>query len=76
MPICDGYDATRHIRTKMKNAKVIIIALTADSTNAAKSKCLAVGMNDYFLKPITTKTLEEMLYKWLSTTHNDGERRS
>ena len=75
MPLCNGYDATQHIRTKMNNTTVVIIALTANSTNAAKEKCIAVGMNDYFVKPITMKTLSEMLHKWLPTLPiNDGER--
>lgn len=76
MPLCDGYDATKHIRTKMNNTTVIIIALTANSTNAAKDKCIAVGMNDYFTKPITRKTLSEMLHKWLPTTLNESGDRS
>lgn len=50
MPLCNGYDATEHIRTKMKNKDVIIIALTANSTNEAKERCIAAGMNDYFNK--------------------------
>jgi CheY-like chemotaxis protein len=58
----------------MKQTDVIIIALTADSTNDAKKRCLDVGMNDFFIKPITTKTIDEMLHKWLDTTHNDGEK--
>jgi CheY-like chemotaxis protein len=75
MPLCSGYDATTHIRTKMLNNTVIIIALTANSTNAAKDKCLSVGMNDYFTKPITQKTLSEMLHKWLPTLKvEDGTR--
>jgi CheY-like chemotaxis protein len=74
MPLCNGYDATEHIRTNMKQTDVVIIALTADSTNDAKKRCLAVGMNDFFIKPITTKTVDEMLHKWLTTTHNDGNK--
>jgi CheY-like chemotaxis protein len=74
MPLCNGYDATHHIRNSMEQSDVIIIALTADSTNDAKKRCLAVGMNDFFIKPITTKTVDEMLHKWLTTTHNDGAK--
>lgn len=74
MPLCNGYDATQHIRTKMGQTEVVIIALTADSTNDAKRRCLAVGMNDFFIKPITTKTVDEMLHKWLTTTPNDGDK--
>jgi CheY-like chemotaxis protein len=74
MPICTGYDATRHIRNKMGRNDVIIIALTANTTNDAKKKCLSVGMNDFFVKPITTKTVDEMMHKWLTTTPNDGKK--
>jgi len=74
MPLCNGYDATHHIRNNMEQKDVIIIALTADSTNDAKKRCLAVGMNDFFVKPITTKTVDEMLRKWLTTTHNEGAK--
>ncbi|KAJ3160467.1 hypothetical protein HDU88_007967 [Geranomyces variabilis] len=28
-------------------------------------RCIATGMDDYFTKPITMKTLAEMLHKWL-----------
>jgi CheY-like chemotaxis protein len=74
MPLCNGYDATQHIRTKMGQTEVVIIALTADSTNDAKKRCLAVGMNDFFTKPITTTMVDGMLRKWLKITHNDEEK--
>jgi CheY-like chemotaxis protein len=38
MPLCNGYDATHHIRNSMEQSDVIIIALTADSTNDAKKR--------------------------------------
>jgi len=63
MPEMDGYEATIHIREKMKDS-IAIIALTANSTNDAKKKCRAVGMNDFFTKPITIQTLSEMIHKW------------
>ncbi|KAI8584894.1 CheY-like superfamily [Geranomyces variabilis] len=65
MPVLDGYDAACHIRTVLKNTTVIIVALTANSTNTARQRCIAAGMDDYFTKPITIKTLTEMLHKWL-----------
>ncbi|KAJ3134982.1 hypothetical protein HDU90_004307 [Geranomyces variabilis] len=65
MPVMDGYEATRHIRTELKNATVKIVALTANSTNEARQRCIATGMDDYFTKPVTMKTLAEMLHKWL-----------
>lgn len=77
MPRCNGYDATEHIRQNLRNSEVIIIALTANSTEAAKQRCLKVGMNDFFTKPITMQTLSEMLCKWLSHEQgheNEGRR--
>ncbi|KAJ3160747.1 hypothetical protein HDU88_007853 [Geranomyces variabilis] len=65
MPVMDGYQATEHIRTKLKDTTVKIVALTANSTNEARQRCMATGMDDYFTKPITMKTLAEMLHKWL-----------
>ena len=62
MPVMNGYDATEKIREF--DSVTVIIALTANSTNEAKIKCKVVGMNDYFTKPLTIKTLEEMLHKW------------
>ncbi|KAJ3147750.1 hypothetical protein HDU89_005109 [Geranomyces variabilis] len=65
MPIMSGYEATKHIRHELKNTTLKIVALTANSTNEARQRCIEVGMDDYFTKPITMKTLAEMLYKWL-----------
>ncbi|KAI8819085.1 CheY-like superfamily [Fimicolochytrium jonesii] len=76
MPIMDGYDCTTHIRNKLNNHSIKIIALTANSTNNAKQRCTSVGMNDFFTKPITLKTLSEMLHKWLPTTVNLGAKES
>ncbi|KAI9001879.1 CheY-like superfamily [Gaertneriomyces semiglobifer] len=74
MPVMDGYDCTSYIRTTLNDHDIKIIALTANSTNDAKKRCISVGMNDFFTKPITLKTLSEMLHKWLPTTVNLGEK--
>ncbi|KAJ3278523.1 hypothetical protein HK104_002256 [Borealophlyctis nickersoniae] len=74
MPVMDGYDCTSYIRTNLNDHQIKIIALTANSTNDAKKRCISVGMDDYFTKPITLKTLSEMLYKWLPTTVNLGKK--
>jgi len=54
MPEMNGWEATKHIRNKMKLPKSAtpIIALTADITEKNTIKCQEVGMDEYVCKPI------------------------
>jgi PAS domain S-box-containing protein len=54
MPVMDGYEATKTIRSlEINKAKTItIIAMTADVFREDVEKCLASGMNDHLSKPI------------------------
>ena len=56
MPEMNGFEATEHIRNKMK-LQIPIIALTADVTTVDVEKCKAAGMNDYISKPLDEKLL-------------------
>ncbi|WP_054112908.1 response regulator [Marinagarivorans algicola] len=64
MPVMDGYEATRQIRTKAAGQKYMhipIIAMTANAMTGDKEKCLEAGMNDYVSKPIDPDVLEKAL---------------
>jgi len=63
MPVMDGYEATKAIRSlSRKDAhEVPIIAMTADAFQEDVSKCFAVGMNGHLAKPIDPKILYETL---------------
>ncbi|MEO6188173.1 MAG: PAS domain S-box protein, partial [Ginsengibacter sp.] len=50
MPEMDGYAATKYIRNVMK-LTIPIVAMTASALKGEKSKCIAIGMNDYLSKP-------------------------
>ncbi|MBC7466214.1 MAG: response regulator [Bdellovibrio sp.] len=66
MPEMDGYETTSNIR-KWPNAKIAnlpIIAVTANAFSDDKDRCLAVGMDDFMVKPINAQNLARMLEKW------------
>lgn len=67
MPIMNGYDATRSIREFNKN--VIIIAQTAYGLMGDNQKALDAGCNDYISKPIESKALQKLLYKYFDDLH-------
>ena len=67
MPIMDGYEASRKIRT-LETAQsltpVPIVALTANAMKGARENALAAGMDDYLTKPFTIDALAHILSKW------------
>ncbi|MBC8882711.1 response regulator [Flavobacterium piscinae] len=67
MPLMNGYEATKVIRTMDHGKTIPIIALTAGTVIGEKEKCLEIGMNDYVSKPIVKGSLEEVIAKWTSS---------
>ncbi|MCI4626806.1 MAG: response regulator [Candidatus Magnetoovum sp. WYHC-5] len=69
MPIMDGLEATRIIRSSNDeriNTKVPIIAMTAHAIKGDKEKCLEAGMDDYVSKPLDTNKLFAVLDKYIN----------
>ncbi|WP_232787873.1 ATP-binding protein [Paraglaciecola sp. MB-3u-78] len=70
MPNLDGYEATRRIRAGDAGelySKIPIIALTANTMNSEREKCLDAGMNEYLTKPINTDVLKSILAEYRPT---------
>ncbi len=52
MPVMDGHEATREIRSDPRYDSLPIIAMTAQAMAEERDQCLAEGMNDHITKPI------------------------
>jgi len=52
MPVMDGHEATRAIRSDQRYDSLPIIAMTAQAMAEERDQCLAEGMNDHITKPI------------------------
>ncbi len=63
MPIMNGFEATKLIRKFRPNLP--IIAQTAYSTSEEKEQALSIGCDDFISKPISEKTLNEIIIKYL-----------
>ena len=73
MPVMDGYDATQGIRKlNHKNANIPIIALTANNMHGDREKSLKSGMDDHLAKPVTIKSISEMIALWKDKTHKSA----
>ena len=78
MPNMNGYQATKLIRQRERQAgsePLTIIAMTADAVKYNKKQCIAVGMNDYIAKPFKQEMLKEKLLYWLARRINDNRNR-
>jgi PAS domain S-box-containing protein len=66
MPVMDGFEATRRIRSA--HPDLPIIAITADAMPDDRDRCLREGMNDYLAKPIDLRHLANVLARWMPVT--------
>lgn len=72
MPVMDGHEATRQIRSHKQFASLPIIAVTAHAFAEERDACEASGMNDFLAKPVKPAQLFDLLRKWSTRT---GDRR-
>ncbi len=63
MPGMDGLEAIRRIRADVDLARVFIIALTALAMPGDRECCLTAGADEYVSKPVTLRSLIEVIEK-------------
>lgn len=57
MPVMDGFEATKLIRSEGKNRTTVIVMLTASIIKGDELVCLDAGCDDFITKPIKKKAL-------------------
>jgi len=67
MPEMDGREATAEIR-RLGFKDLPVVAMTAESMQGDRERCLEAGMNDYIAKPIKKESVLQMIEKWVLPT--------
>ena len=70
MPVMNGYDATREIRTF--NTDTPIIALSAAAMEKDKTLSIEAGMQDHLAKPIQTAELNQVIKRYFATSKHQA----
>ena len=65
MPVMDGREATRIIRSNPKTQDIPILASTVLFRESDLSSCIEAGCNDYITKPFTFKQLQEKILDFI-----------
>ena len=65
MPVMDGYEMLRLLRSDASLKDIPVIAVTARAMKGDDVKCLEAGATDYIAKPIDLKNFLSIMNKWL-----------
>ena len=68
MPIMDGLEATKKIRSQGRSKNIPIIAVTANSDSHSPEHFRSVGMNAVVSKPVDFRMLEDVLHSYIPVT--------
>ena len=73
MPKLDGIALTKAVRSaEGPEARLPIIALTADAAEDVRSQCLEAGMNDFLGKPVNLQKLSAMVGRYVDGMNEEA----
>jgi PAS domain S-box-containing protein len=75
MPVMDGYEATRHIRSDSRFTSLPIIAMTAHAMQDERQRILQAGVDAHLAKPINSLAMLQVLKFFLTEQRADVQQR-
>lgn len=66
LPVVDGWEATRRLKSDRKTRHIPIIALTAHAMSGSREKALAAGCDEFDTKPIDFDRLMQKVRQLLA----------
>jgi signal transduction histidine kinase/DNA-binding NarL/FixJ family response regulator/type II secretory pathway component PulJ len=73
MPVMDGYEAARRIKTHLRGQATVIIALTASAFDEDRAIVLSAGCDDFIRKPIREDQIFEKMAEYLGLRYEYEE---
>jgi len=68
LPVLDGWEAIRRLKTAMETKSIPVIALTAHAMKGDREKCIEAGCDDFDTKPVEFARLLGKINMLLPTT--------
>ena len=73
LPIMDGWDATRQLKSNPETKNIPVIALSADVTPQDRQKALKAGCDEHEIKPIELPSLLAKIERHLKTSKSSSD---
>jgi CheY-like chemotaxis protein len=69
MPVMDGFEATKQIKSHLKGQATVIMALTASAFEEQRTMILSAGCDDFVRKPFREEVLLEKIATYLGVRY-------
>ena len=69
MPLVDGYQATKYIKSQSQGTDTVIIALTASAFEEERERILSAGCDDFVRKPFTEQVIFDKMAQYLGVEY-------